>query len=785
MQLSANKLTKSSIPPRSLSWDWPAAILLLGCVLIASGRLVVTQATDHLILISFLGILGGIAGLALGRSRFPAWLGAIFGFLYGLFFIPWQLGLALFANQEWADRLRDLVGRLSFALTQLFEGENVEDPLLFLAVMAFLFWVISLKAGYRLARRGELWGAVIPFGLVALIVQSYDQQEAWKAWFLAIFLLCVLLLMARLQLLRQRQGWEASHTNLPWELDSNLSTLSFSTAVLLVVLAWVSPTLVSSLDSAESLWTIITTPWRTFQEELGRAFYPLKGEPLQAGFVYGERMLLGRDIPKSSENLFTVQIIQQEQSVRRNYWRDRVYDIYEDGQWASTHDQLKTWETDEMDLLSSDVQSYSPAQFLFIAQSNMVLLHTVPQLVYLDRPATLSFASNDDGSKDFGALFSIDPVLRGESYRVTALISVPTVNQLRNAGTQYPSWVSERYLQLPSDISQRTQELAQTLAEGQETPYDIASAITNYLRREIEYTDRLPAAPFESEPIDWMLFEQKQGFCNYYATAEVVMLRSLGIPARLAVGYAQGEREDLGGRVRYSVRQRDAHAWPEVYFPGIGWVEFEPTANQEPLVRPFVNPQSSVNEFENPEEVVSPPEVLEIEPLTAEEYFKQEEARYFIPSMLFMAALLSLGAALLWHRHRARGGLALATLAERGLARYDIHPPQALIQMARLAELPPLTRAYMQINLALAWLGDPPKFSDTPDQRAKSLAFYLPELNEDIQSLSHDYQTRLFSRSKISREERALRTMRRIHWAARRAQWRKWLEQLPAFIRKR
>jgi len=76
----------------------------------------------------------------------------------------------------------------------------------------------------------------------------------------------------------------------------------------------------------------------------------------------------------------------------------------------------------------------------------------------------------------------------------------------------------------------------------------------------------------------------KQGFCNYYATAEVILLRSVGIPARLAVGYAQGDNVD--DPLLYTVRQRDAHAWPEVYFPGVGWVEFEPTASQPTLVRP-------------------------------------------------------------------------------------------------------------------------------------------------------------------------------------------------------
>src|SRR5687767_11533052 len=82
--------------------------------------------------------------------------------------------------------------------------------------------------------------------------------------------------------------------------------------------------------------------------------------------------------------------------------------------------------------------------------------------------------------------------------------------------------------------------------------------------------------------LEWFLFNWKSGYCNYYASAEVLMLRSLGIPARLAVGYAQGEENDDG---TFTVYERDAHAWPQVYFPAIGWVDFEPTASQPPIER--------------------------------------------------------------------------------------------------------------------------------------------------------------------------------------------------------
>lgn len=782
VQLSANESLKNAKQPRSLSWDWPAAVLLLACVLLASGRLVVTQATDHLFLVSFLALLGCMAGLALGQSRFSGWLSSTFGLLYGMFFIPWQIGLAFFADQEWTTRLRNLVGRLVFAISQFASGENVEDPLLFVTAMAIVFWLLSLNAGFRFARSGELWGAVIPFGLAALVVQSYDPREQWRAWLLALFLLCVLLLLARLQLLKRRKVWESTQTYVPFELSGSLSTLAFTSAAILVLFAWATPALASSLNSAESFWSTITSPWRAVREELGRALFSLEGESFHTSNVFGERFIMGRGIPQSPEIIFTVQIIQQDQIPIRYYWRDRVYDHYEDGNWTGGYDELKVWSDANAD--QSDAQiGRSRTQFLFTVQDSTVLLHAASQPIALNRYAKFSFAPNDDGSQDLDALFAQSPVFAGESYDVEASLAVPTANQLGEAGLDYPDWVTERYLQLPVDISPQMQELAQTLTKDLSTPYDKAVAITNYLRAELEYADRMPIAPFNRDPIEWALFEQKQGFCNYYASADVLMLRSLGIPARLAVGYAHGERENIGGRVQYIVRARDAHAWPEVYFPDIGWVEFEPTANQDPLIRPLINPEV-VDDLEHPirpEEESPMPEALPPEGLTSDEFLAQEEARNFVPSMIFLAALLTVAAGFLWRRYRAEGGLALAALAERGLTRFDIQSPQILRRAARLSEMPTLTRAFMEINAALGWLGQQPKAGDTPEQRAASLAARLPTLSEEIHKLSHDYQSRLYSRSKVSRQERSLRAMSRIRWAARREQLRGWLK----FIQKK
>jgi len=766
-------------------------MLAMACVLLAGARLVATQATDHLFLVSFLAVLGCIAGFALGRSLFTGWLSTAFGLLYGLFFVPWQLGLAFFADQEWTVRLRDLGDRLGFAISQFGDGENVEDPLLFITAMAILFWVFGLNAGYRLARRADLWGALIPFGLAALVVQTYDPRDLWKAWLLALFSLCLLLLQTRLQLLRNRMRWERAGVYVPFELSSSLTRLSFLSAAILVLLAWGTPTLASSLNSIESFWTSLTTPWTSVRDEIGRVFFPLQGGLPRARNYFGEQFLLGRGIPQSSDILFTAEVNASAQFLVRPYWRDRVYDRYENGIWTSDYEKREVWSDVDPDQFT-DFRGRTLVEFQVMADENLELLHAVSQPIALDRAAEFSFAQNEDGYQDLAALFAQSPVLPGETYVVQASVAVPTSDQLRAAGTAYPTWVSERYLQLPTDFSPQIAELAQILSQGQETPYDIAVVITIYLRREIEYVDQMPIAPVNRDPIEWMLFDQKQGFCNYYATAEVLMLRSLGIPARLAVGYAQGEPETAEGRLAYVVRLRDAHAWPEVFFPDIGWVEFEPTANQTPLTRPADTPIENLSE----EELLRLLRLGLAGPLVPSEAdepalaAKAEDAETSAPVVLpnplrpifGMLVLFAIGAALLLNWKRIQEGLGIPELVTKGFARLDIAVPDPIARWARYSALSPVERAFLQINQALRWLGAAPKSGDTPEQRSQALAKLIPDLSNEIQTLSQDYQFRTYSRSKISREERALRFMKLIRSAARRQQVRTWIERTIPFL---
>jgi len=159
-------------------------------------------------------------------------------------------------------------------------------------------------------------------------------------------------------------------------------------------------------------------------------------------------------------------------------------------------------------------------------------------------------------------------------YEGISLLPVARPTQARNAGTDYPMEIRETYLQLPAGMDKRIATLARTASGNAANPYDQSLAIENYLRTKYTYTLNLTAKP-GGDPLAHFLFESKAGHCEYFATAMAVMLRTLGIPSREVNGFLPGEYNDVGGD--YIVRASDAHSWVEAYFPGTGWLTFDPT----------------------------------------------------------------------------------------------------------------------------------------------------------------------------------------------------------------
>ncbi|RLM72819.1 transglutaminase domain-containing protein [Halorubrum sp. Atlit-26R] len=173
-----------------------------------------------------------------------------------------------------------------------------------------------------------------------------------------------------------------------------------------------------------------------------------------------------------------------------------------------------------------------------------------------------------------GSLRLAEPLGPGETVTVESRVLDADPATLRNASTDYPEAIEERYTQLPESTPERVGERTEaiTAAADADSPYERAAAVEAYLRSEYDYS--LTVERPEGDVADAFLFEMDAGYCVYFATTMAAMLRSQGIPTRMETGYTSGERV---GDDEYVVRGQNAHAWVSIYVPDHGWVAFDPT----------------------------------------------------------------------------------------------------------------------------------------------------------------------------------------------------------------
>ncbi len=173
----------------------------------------------------------------------------------------------------------------------------------------------------------------------------------------------------------------------------------------------------------------------------------------------------------------------------------------------------------------------------------------------------------------------------GETYKASFLAVQPNLTQLRAATTD--SQLSRTYLELPADLPSIITDTAKTVAGSAATDYDKALALQNYFTGgDFNYSTSAPVAQgYDGTGADVVaqFLQTKAGYCVHFSSAMAIMARVLGIPSRVAVGFQPGSPALSDGKTVYTVSTHDLHAWPELYFTGIGWLRFEPTPGRGSL----------------------------------------------------------------------------------------------------------------------------------------------------------------------------------------------------------
>lgn len=738
-------------------WDLPSAVLLFVATLFSAWRLQTTDWTEGLGQVRNVAIFGLLVGLALGQSRFQKRGITVLSIGYMIVCFIWQwLGAISFeAGTPLGNKLLILFGRLLTDIGEFLAGRPVEDQLLVMALLCFPYWFASLFSGYQLTRHANYLASILPGGILMLFVFSYHFTAKDYTWMFGVYLFLALLLLGRQKYLLDRKKWVEERVQVSSESGLDLNNASMVIAVVLVMFAWGIPFTLTSNVNMKEAWQKTTKDWFS-GEPFENLFESVNKERKPVPRNFQTELMLGNQAVLSDLVVFLVYVPSSADEFPRLYWRGQVYDTYEAERWLTTsQNEMRHGQTDG-DLEIPDTLNRKRVSFTFdIYSEGQMIMYSAAQPVWMNHGAVIlhNRLSEDEESELMDAMaFRALPMLEaGDIYRMSAMMANPTIPELKESGQDYPEWVTERYLQLPEDFSERIRTLAQEITAEHETPYDKTVAITNYLRSEIRYTPGISFPPGEDvDPIEYFLFDTKQGFCNYYATAEVLMLRSVGIPARLAVGYAQGEA-NLQNSI-YTVRERDLHAWPEVYFPGYGWIEFEPTGNQDPLERPIEREDRpvAVSTPNNPipqapllDDLIPTVEPSEVEPVAA---FSTSQLRWF--GTLTGIGFFILGMILL--KRKLAPNTSMAAILKNSIERNGLNPPKWIMQWIILATLPPIELYFHSVNVCLGWLGRPQLAHITAAERAFLLERMMPTAVSSVQTLLREHQAAMFSPHKAN-----------------------------------
>lgn len=466
--------------------------------------------------------------------------------------------------------------------------------LLMSTLLAGIVFLLAGMAVWLLARGESAWAALIPIGGM-LALNVYLTDGGWLYPIIAIAL--ALALDGELVLRALERRWPAGSvyswlSQEWWIWVSAFAMLALT--VMGIVLGLTDPKFHEWVNS-------LLKPQEVAEGQSGRSNSRRQPQAPPPG-IWPRDHLLGSGFELSQQPAMSVRTPGSPPA--DFYWRATSYDQYTGHGWLRTFGRNIPGLERELWPESTD----PPAGYALMRQE-FLLEFDSRQIYAAGRPVRLNFPAealwSDDRATD---LIAVHTFTETSAYQVMSWVPAFDEADLRAATGEYPDWATARYLQLPEETSDRVLVLARTVTSGKDNQYERALAIQEYLR-EYEYTLNLPAPPEDVDVVEHFLFEEQRGYCDYYASAMVVMARAAGIPARLVVGYRMGVW-DAEAQV-YRVTLADAHSWPELYFPEIGWIPFEPTAAYPTLARGLPDDWGAFAEApipQEPEWVEPPPE---------------------------------------------------------------------------------------------------------------------------------------------------------------------------------
>jgi len=557
-------------------WDLTAGGSLFLIIFLAAYSLELTYWTYDLNRVTSIALLSAIAGILIGQSMNQRKFSIALVFISAVLIFVWQFIFSLSSEPKWVDRLFILIDRFQSTLGQVIENVPLDDGIIFLSSMAVIFCITSITAGYSFTRNGKPW---LPMGIIVCIfytIQFFLSPFRRNDLTIVVFSLLVVLFFGRVFYLHQNKRWTELGYQEDKETSGFLTRTILAIAVIFTITLWGIPYLNNKIFQITDQEIYHSRQYDSESwDRIRNILYPLRPQGGYGDGLFPETLSLGLSRSLDENIVFQVQIPESSSYFGRYYWKARVYAIYESGYWRNESLEFSSLNKIEFNpylVINSEILPYT-----FTYKINEEIMITPQIVIDVDRDAKVGFYNVEDNQQDVIELIDYDLIRNGDQITVLGAYYDFHLDDQSEREYVYPEWVRSRYLLLPEDFSPTIRDLAVEITQDEYSVFNQALAINNYLRNTYKYKDNVEI-PRGEDPMEWFILSGREGFCNYFASAEVLMLRSIGIPSRMVVGFSQGER--LANGNIFDVRKKDSHSWVEVFFPEQGWIIFEPTPSQ-------------------------------------------------------------------------------------------------------------------------------------------------------------------------------------------------------------
>jgi transglutaminase-like putative cysteine protease len=515
----------------------------------------------------WVAIIGVIVGTLLGNGRMRLPRAILAGSTLGMLTIVLSTTFASTAGATFNEKLTHLAILVNNWITQVLAGEAASDPTVFVLFLAASVWCATFMGSFILARTGRVWDAVIFNGACLVINVSVALTNLYPD--LIVFTLAVLVLLVRIHIVNLQARWAQQNIVPSGEMDWRLLRGGLTWTTVLVIMALVTPR-VGAAEVLNGAWSTFEGPYHGVEAEWQRFFAGVSGPSRLRGVSFSDSIRLGQAPNLGDRVIMTVE------APAGHFWRAVTYDFYTGAGWRTTESD----KADKIALPATDRDTFQARFDIIVPHSNILFAANEPQ------KADVPYQFYTGADKTYStSLHALNRSQAAGTYTVTSLVSVADKQTLRKVAPTFSDYIKAKYLQLPSTLPQRVKTLAHQIMDNIPNAYDRAEALETFLRSPpYGYSAQVKATPPGRDPVDYFLFDLKQDFCEYFASAMVVMLREVGVPARLVEGFTTGSFDTASNS--FVVREQDAHAWVEAYFPQYGWIEFEPTPSQPPFLRP-------------------------------------------------------------------------------------------------------------------------------------------------------------------------------------------------------